>query len=97
MPTRRRHRSPSPAIGDAITLAQAAELLGYGRTYASMLLDCGHIAGSETAGGHRRFSRASVMRWVRGRDSPLPAGRAPADRAPLRAKSSAKRRAAGAD
>lgn len=55
---------PSPIASaeddEEITSEEAAKILRVSRTHINTLMDRGHLAGSRTAGGHRRVSKASL-------------------------------------
>jgi len=50
----------SPEDDEEITSEEAAKLLRVSRTHLNTLMDRGLLAGSRTAGGHRRVSKASL-------------------------------------
>jgi len=67
---------PSAAHSELLTPAEACQLAGIGPTTLKRWADQGVLAHVKTAGGHRRFLRADLERYLRNqtRDSEPPAG-----------------------
>ncbi len=81
MPTQPKSRSKSlsprpavgvasrPGIGETVTLAKAAQLLGCNRPHVAMLLDAGRLKGATTSTrGHVRILVSSVIRYLEAQD-----------------------------
>jgi len=52
-----------------VTVQQAKEISGMGKDMIRSLCDRGYIDVYSTPGGHRRISRASLERYIRGDDN----------------------------
>jgi excisionase family DNA binding protein len=66
MPARRLSRAPDAATGDSdwVSLGDASRLLGVSTATVRRWADAGRIRPFTTPGGHRRFSRESLVRML---------------------------------
>lgn len=68
----RLHRAPTarPSDDPLLSTADAAEILGFSRTYVAMLIDNDRIPGAiHSEGGHRRVPKSAVLRYQAAREA----------------------------